>query len=58
MYNVETKGSLTPEEKIKVAHFHLIVGWKQHDLAAFLGVNSGRIAEAVTAVRKAVDWNG
>ena len=52
----EPKTELTPEQRVKVAYFHLINGWSQHDLAAYEGVNSARVAEAIDAVRKAVEW--
>lgn len=48
------KAHLTPEEQIKVAHFHINVGWKQHEIAAFMDVNPGRVAEAIRAVKQAV----
>lgn len=53
---VPDKPALTPRERIQVAFAHLVLGIDQHDLAATFGVNSGRVAEAVNAVRQAVDW--
>ncbi|RPH76005.1 hypothetical protein EHM76_00190 [bacterium] len=50
----EPKGDLTPEEKIKVAYFHLLRGIAQHTLADMFDVNQGRVAEAVADIRKAV----
>lgn len=47
------KSHLTPDEKLRVAHAHLVNGVNQHDLAALMNVNPGRIAEAITAVRAA-----
>jgi hypothetical protein len=47
-----SKKSLTPEEKLTVAYAHIVHGVKQHVLAMIYGVNSGRIAEAVIAVRE------
>jgi len=52
----EPKASLTPEEKLRVAYWHLIGGFAQHDLAALFHLNAGRVSEAVTEVRKALDW--
>jgi hypothetical protein len=46
--------SLSPEEKLRVAHAHIINRIEQHHIASLFGVNSGRVAEAVAAVRKAV----
>ena len=51
----KNKTALTPNEKIKVAYFHLSRGVAQHLLADMFEVNAGRIAEAVEAVRKAVE---
>jgi hypothetical protein len=33
----------------------LVDGFDQHKVAALMGVNAGRVAEAVVAVRKAID---
>lgn len=46
--------ALTPMKKLQVAHAVLFLGMRQHDVAAYEGINSGRIAEAVKAVREAV----
>jgi hypothetical protein len=54
----EPKGALTPQEKIKVAYFHLLRGVAQQTLADMFDVNGGRVAEAVADVRKAVGWEG
>ena len=48
------KTALTPDEKLRVASAHLLSGVDQHVLASIFGVNPGRIAEAVTAVRAAL----
>jgi predicted transcriptional regulator len=45
-------GSLTPEQVLRVAVAHLQNGIDQHHLAQLMGVNQGRINEAV----KALDW--
>jgi len=50
----DKKTALTFEEKITVAWAHHVQGVDQHVLAALMGVNQGRIAEACTAVRTAV----
>jgi hypothetical protein len=55
---LETKTALTPAEKLKVAYAVLINGWDQHEVAALMGVNPGRVNEAVMAVRKAIDPEG
>jgi hypothetical protein len=52
----EPKTDLTPEEKVKAAYFHLVVGWSQHDIANWCCVNSARVNDAVQAVRRAVEW--
>jgi hypothetical protein len=52
------KADLTPEEKLRVAYFHLIVGWDQHDLASFYTVNPGRVNNAITTIKTALKWDG
>lgn len=52
---LEHKASLTPAEKLRVAVAVLIDGVDQHKVAALMGVNQGRVNEAVVAVRKAID---
>jgi hypothetical protein len=47
--------SLTPEQILRVANAHILDGIDQHKLASLFGVNQGRIAEAVGAVRYAMD---
>lgn len=54
----ERKGYLTPEEKLKVAYFHLLRGIAQSVLADMFDVNPGRAAEAVEQVKGALEWNG
>lgn len=54
----ERKTALTPQEKLRVAVAHLCEGVDQHVLAALMGVNQGRINEAVTAVRRAIEDMG
>jgi hypothetical protein len=51
----EHKTSLTPAEKLRVAVAVLLDGVDQHRVAALLGVNQGRVNEAVAAVRQAID---
>ncbi len=41
---------LTPEQRIAIAHAHFNEGMPQSSLASLMSVNSGRIAEACTAV--------
>lgn len=43
---------LTPEQMLRVATAHIIGKVDQHTLAALMGVNQGRINEAV----KAIEW--
>jgi len=51
------KTDLDPEEKLTAAYFYLIRGISQHDLASILGgVNSARVNEAISAVRKALEF--
>jgi DNA-directed RNA polymerase specialized sigma24 family protein len=52
---LEPKAALTPAEKLRVAVAVLIEGFDQHRVAALMGVNLGRVNEAVTAVRQAID---
>ena len=47
--------SLTPEERIKAAYFHFILGMDQALVAHVLATNSGRVAEACMAVKLAVE---
>lgn len=41
---------LTPEQILRVAVAHILDGVDQHVLASLMGVNQGRINEAVRAV--------
>jgi hypothetical protein len=50
----ENKTAFSPEDKIRVAFAHLCLGIDQHKLAGMYGINPGRVAEAVKAVREAV----
>lgn len=50
--------SLTPEDKLKAAYYHLIGGLDQHLIAGMFFVNAGRVAEAVKDVRAAVGMKG
>jgi|SoimicMinimDraft_17_1059745.scaffolds.fasta_scaffold198999_2 hypothetical protein len=52
---VEHKTALTPQEKLRAAVAVLVEGVPQHVVAALFGVNSGRVAEAVTAIRRAIE---
>ena len=52
----EQKTSLTPDERLRAAHAHMINGIDQHHIAALFGVNAGRVAEAVVAVRRACGY--
>ena len=45
--------SLTPDEKLTAAYGVLCLGLLQHDVAAMMGCNAGRVAEAVVAARNA-----
>lgn len=42
---------LTEDQILRVANAHIIDGIDQHKLAAIMGVNQGRINEAVRAIR-------
>jgi len=48
------KTELTPDEKLRAAYANIINGVEQHHIAALFGVNSGRVNEAVQAVRAAI----
>jgi hypothetical protein len=52
---LDHRASLSPAEKLRVAVAVLLEGFDQHKVAALMGVNQGRVAEAVGAVRKAID---
>lgn len=51
---VEHKTFLTPAEKLRVAHAHLVDGVSQEVIARLMGVNAGRVNEAIQAVRAAL----
>ena len=48
------KTELTPDEKLRAAYANIINDVEQHHIAALFGVNSGRVSEAVQAVRHAI----
>jgi len=48
------KTQLTPEEKLRAAHAHIINGVDQHVIASLFGVNMGRVNEAIMAIRDAI----
>ena len=48
------KTHLTPDEKLRAAHAHIINGVDQHVIASLFGVNAGRVNEAIMAIRAAV----
>lgn len=50
----EHRTSLTPQEKLRVAVAVIIDGFDQHKVAALMGVNPGRVNEAVQDIRKAI----
>ena len=52
---VDHRTALTPQEKLRVAVAVLIDGFDQHRVAALMGVNPGRVNEAVTAIRQAIE---
>lgn len=49
------KTALTPQEKLRIAVAVLVEGVPQHVIAALFGVNPGRVAEAVVAIKKAIE---
>ena len=51
------KTELTPEEKLRAAHAHIINGVDQHVIASLFAVNPGRVNEAIMAVRRAIDMS-
>jgi hypothetical protein len=52
---LEHRTTLTPAERLRVAVAVLVDGFDQHRVAALMGVNPGRVNEAVVAVRKAIE---
>ncbi len=52
---VQRKTALTPQEKLRVSVAVIIEGVPQHVIAALFGVNPGRVAEAVVAIRRAIE---
>lgn len=51
---MSNKTTLTFEEKITAAHLHYVQGLDQHVIAFAMNVNSGRVSEACTTVKKAL----
>ena len=51
----EHKTALTPQEKLRVAVAVIIEGVPQHVVAALMGVNPGRVAEAVVSIRNVIE---
>jgi hypothetical protein len=51
----ETKTTLTPSEKVRVAVAVLIDGWDQQRVATLMGVPLDRVVEAVSAVKAAAE---
>jgi len=54
-WNDGPKVSLDPEEVLRIAAAHLLMGVHQHTLASMWGTDSGRVAEAVIALRWAAE---
>lgn len=54
----EQKTKLEPVEKLICAYFHLVRGIAQQDLADLFRVNSGRVNEAISDLRTALQWKG
>jgi hypothetical protein len=50
----QDKTQLNPQEKLLVAYMHECRHIEQQDLAVIFNVNSGRINEAIMAIRKAI----
>jgi len=53
-YNFAT--GLTEEQRLIAAHMHIIGGVSQHTISGSLGVNPGRVAEAISAIRIAMEF--
>jgi transposase-like protein len=53
MQHSELKANLTPDEKLRAAHAHIVQGVDQHIIASLFGVNPGRVNEAIKAIRAA-----
>jgi hypothetical protein len=49
------KPYLTPEERLRVAYAHLVIGIDQQDLSAIFTTNVARIHEACKAIKLAMD---
>ena len=43
------------EDVLRIAFAHLVLGIDQHKIAAMYGINSGRVAEIVKAIRHVAD---
>lgn len=50
-----SKTKLEPREVLMVAHAHIIGEIDQHSLASMFGINSARVAEAIVAMRWAME---
>lgn len=49
----DTRTSLTPNERIRVAFAHFVLGIEQQHIAMLLAVNMGRVNEACRAIQLA-----
>lgn len=49
------KKSLSPEDVVRIAFAHLLCDVHQHTLASMWGMDSGRVAEAIVAMRWAAE---
>lgn len=52
--SIPKRAALTPEQRLMAAHMHIISGVDQHAIAGSYGVNAGRVAEAIAAIRLAI----
>ena len=48
-------GALTPDERLRAAYAHFVLGLGKQDIAAIFGVSSGRITEACVAIEMAMN---
>lgn len=51
----DTRQSLTPNERIRVAYAHFVLGVEQQHIAMLMAVNMGRVNEACRAIAMAAD---
>lgn len=50
----DTRKNLTPEERLRCAYAHYVLGIEQQHIAMLMAVNSGRVNEACKGIQQAM----